>query len=480
MATATATEQAFASTLAGGRRGRRPAVLAGLLLGVVLATALPAGAEVSYPVRDAALAARVNGAPLHAFALDAAWRLARFKQPQVSRTATLETLIGERLLAAAARKTYGEAALYSGQRVGFVQDVALDDQLAGSLRGLYGKELEQVLLRLPGGSLNGVVTERPALDGAALDGAALDAVFGKAGQLRLELALNEQQQARAKNVVVLRYAMPSGAKGVLSLYDIYRRQNVQGRSQLFARQADFLQQQAMQSLAALFVLDWARSQFGGAAVDDLRGVLADQEAVLALQRLHGIGIDTDSGSALLEQLARQAGAAEIQAYYRQHQEEFVRIERVKARHIRLPDEASAQAVYAELRAGGDFAALARRHSRAADARNGGDLGWIKHEGKPDWLAQLAFAQDKGEVSRPIRAPVGPHDPAYWEIVLVEQRVNGMQAADSEAVRYVASNAVAREKALAQLAALRARVLREARIELNRGVLDQPLQILERS
>ncbi|SFM69866.1 peptidylprolyl isomerase [Rugamonas rubra] len=463
-----------------GRRQRRPvdsprALLGGLLLGLTLAAALPASAEVNYAVRDAALAARVNGAPLHAFALDTAWRLARAKQPQVSRTAVLETLIGERLLAAAARKSYGEAALYSGQRVGFAQDVALDDQLAGSLRGLYGKELEQVLLRLPGGSLNGVVTERPALDGAALD-----AVFGKPGQLRLELALGEQQQTRAKAIVVLRYALPNGGKGALSLYDIYRRQNVQGRAQLFARQADFVQQQAMQSLAALFVLDWARGRFGAAAVDDLRGVFADQEAVLALQRLHGIGIDTDSGSPLLEQLARQVGAAEVQAYYKQHQEEFVRIERVKARHIRLPDEASAQAVYGELRAGGDFAALARRHSRAADARNGGELGWIKHEGKPDWLAQLAFAQDKGEVSRPVRAPVGPHDPAYWEIVLVEQRVNGVQAADSEAVRYVASNAVAREKALAQLAALRAHVLREARIELNRRVLDQALQLLEKA
>lgn len=464
----------------GGRRQRRPlasprVLLGGMLLGLTLAVALPASAEVNYAVRDAALAARINGAPLQAFALDAAWRLARAKQPQVSRTAVLETLISERLLAAAARKSYGEAALYSGQRVGFAQDVALDDQLAGSLRSLYGKELEQVLLRLPGGSLNGVVTERPALDGAALD-----AVFGKPGQLRLELALGEQQQTRAKAIVVLRYALPNGGKGALSLYDIYRRQNVQGRAQLLSRQVGFVQQQAMQSLAALFVLDWARGQFGVAAVDDLRGVLADQEAVLALQRLHGIGIDTDSGSPLLEQLARQVGAAEVQAYYKQHQEEFVRIERVKARHIRLPDEASALAVYGELRAGGDFAALARRHSRAADARNGGELGWIKHEGKPDWLAQLAFAQDKGEVSRPIRAPVGPHEPAYWEIVLVEQRVNGVQAADSEAVRYVASNAVAREKALAQLAALRARVLREAHIELNRGVLDQALQLLEKA
>ena len=93
-----------------------------------------------------------------------------------------------------------------------------------------------------------------------------------------------------------------------------------------------------------------------------------------------------------------------------------------------------------------------------------------------WLEQLAFMQPEGQVSRPFRAPVGPNQAAPWEIVLVERRVEAYQAADSEAVRYAARHALAREKAAAQLQALRERLLREARIEVNGKLLDAPLQL----
>lgn len=445
-----------------------------------LAAALPAPpalASVGYQLTDPALAARVDSVPLHAFSVDTLWRQARARDPKAagSRTATLEALVADRLLAAAARKLYGEA-LQSGQAVAFAPDVALDDQLFATLRSQHGKELEQAMQRLPGGGLDGLIAAVPPLEGAALD--ALFGQPGKAGLLRLDLALTPEQQARARAIPVLRYRMPDAPGGVVTLYDVYRRQNVQGRVALQGRQPGYIREQAKLALGVLYAQHWARQQFGAAAVDDLRRVLADAETVTAVQRLHGIGADSHADSAVLNQLAAQASQAEIQAYYRKHKEEFVRIEKVKARHIRLADEQAALAVYGDLRDGGDFAVLARRHSRAADAAAGGELGWVRHEGKPDWLAQIVFSQPEGQPSRPIRAPVGPHANAYWEIVLAEQRVLGYQAPDSESVRYIASRSIAREKAVAQLAALRARVLRDARIEINRRELDRPLQLLE--
>ncbi|WP_229213206.1 MULTISPECIES: peptidylprolyl isomerase [unclassified Duganella] len=447
------------------RRSMCLALLAGAL-------ALPAAATVSYRLNDPALAARIDGAPVTAFSVDALWRLARIKEPQAARSAVLEEVVLNRLLSAAARERFDEAQLYAGQRVGFTRDVALDDQLVATLRTLYDQDMQQALRQLPGGTLDGLI-----VDQAKPTPAALDAVFGKPEQLKLEFTLNAGQLTRARDIVLLRYTLPSGA-GTVTLYDVYRRQNVQGRVALYNRQPDFLQQQAKQDLAARFVLDWSRRRFGDTAIADLRRVLAERGEVHALRQLHGIGDDIESTSPLLQRLAGEVTPAQIAAYYTRHRSEFTRIERVKARHIRLADESSAQTVFKALNNGADFAATARRHSIAADAGAGGTLGWIRHEGKPDWLAQLALAQPEGPPSRPIRTPAGPHDAAAWEIIQVEQRVMGYQAPDSEAVRYAASNALARSTAQTQLAALRQQLLRTAQIDINRGLLDQPLQTLD--
>jgi parvulin-like peptidyl-prolyl isomerase len=450
---------------------RRPALAAALALALSAALA-PAQAAVAYRLNDPAIAARVDGVPLLAFSVDALWRTARQGDPKASRSAALEQAVVNRLLAGSARKTYGEAVLFAGQRVAFAHEVMVDDQLVATLRGLYGKELEQSLQRLPGGSLAGLVTAQPAVDPAALD-----AVFGRAGQLRLEYTLNAAQLARAQEVVVLRYQLPQGPAGAITLADVYRRQNVQGRVALFGRQSAHLQQQARLALAALYVQYWGKQRFGAAAVADLRRVLDEQDAVQALQQLHGIGNDIDAASPVVKQLSAQVSAADIDNYYRRHREEFRRIEKVKARHIRLADERTAQTVADALAGGADFGALARRYS-TADGAAGGALGWLQHSGAPDWLAQLAFSQPEGQPSRPIRSPVGPNEKAVWEIVLVDQRLEGYQDPASEAVRYLAGNAVAREKAAAQLAALRQRLLGAARIDINRSVLDQPLRQLE--
>lgn len=434
--------------------------LRALAAAVTLAASLPGAASVAAAPQAAV---RIDGAPLLAFSVDAMWRLAQAKDPKASRAATLDTLIANRLLAAEARRRFGEAALSSGQRVGFSREVAFDEQLLATLRALYARAIEDEVRRLPGASLDGLIREQPAPDQAALD-----AVFGKTGGLRLEAALTPAQLEQARRVVLLRYTLPRGQEGSITLFDIYQRQNVQGRIALLARERAFMLQQAKLQLAVLFVLDWSRQRFGADAVADLRSVLAEQDDTLALMRLHGVDDDQHAGSALLDGLAARVTPAQVQAYYRRHRDEFVRIEKVRARHIRLPDETTARQVAAALADGADFGALARRHSVAPSAASGGALGWVRHEGAPAWLAQLLFSQPEGQVSPPVRSPVGPDEAATWEIVLVEQRVQGYQGADSESVRYVASRAIAREQALAQLAALRRELLRRARIEVVRA------------
>jgi parvulin-like peptidyl-prolyl isomerase len=425
-----------------------------------VACAWPAAVAAGPALPAGAAAARIDGAPLLAFSVESSWRMARASDASAQRSATLELLIANRLLAAEARKRFGEAALWAGQRVGFAREVGIDDQLVSTLRSLYGKEMEQELQRLPGASLDSVLRPAPPLTEAELD-----TVFGKPGGLRLDLDLNPAQLAQAGQLVLLRFAKPGGGEGSISLADVARRQNVQGRVALFARQRDFMLQQARQQVASWYVLDWSARRFGAASVADLRRVLADQCDVQAMMRLHGMGDDQHAGSRLLDTLAAQVGADQVRAYHARHREDFVRIERVRARHIRLPDEAAARKVAAALAAGADFSQLARRHSIAPDAAAGGALGWIPHDSRPGWLAQFVFTQAPGQVSAPVRTPGAPGRQAAWEIVLVDERVNGYQAPDSESVRHVASRALARELAAAQLAALRSDLLRKARIEI---------------
>lgn len=411
----------------------------------------------------AAVAARIDGQALYALSVDAAWHAALATDPKARRQAALESLVANRLLAEAARKRFGEAALSAGQRVAFAREVGFDDQLTSTLRTLYGAQIDSELAQLAGG-IDGLIRVQ-----APPDQAALDAVFGDPNRLRLDTTLGAAQLERARALVLLRYALPhGGAEGALTVADVYQRQNVQGRVAMFARDVPFMLQQAKQRVAALYVQDWGRRRFGAEAVADLRRTLAEQADVQALMRMHGAGEDAHADSALLDQLARQVTEEQVGDYYRRHRDQFVRIERVRGRHIRLPDEQTAQAVAAKLAAGASFAELARRHSIASDAASGGALGWVRHEGTPGWLAQLLFTYPEGQVSPPVRSPAGPDDHAPWEIVLVERRVQGYQAVDSESVRHVASRAIARQGALAQLQTLRKDLLRKARVEIARG------------
>ncbi|MGW8393087.1 peptidylprolyl isomerase [Pseudoduganella sp. HUAS MS19] len=406
----------------------------------------------------AAVAAHIDGEPLYAFTVDTLWQQRRAAKPKLERRAALEDLIDSRLLSAqASAPAPGEAASLS---VAFAPDVTVEERLVATLREVYGKDLDGAVRVLPGATLESLVTAQPAIPAPQLE-----AIFGRPGPLKLEIALSGEQQSLAGTIDVLRYRLPGGEAASVTLYDVYRRQNVQGRLALSQQPASVAAVQARRIMANAFVLHWARQRYGADAVADLQQAIADGEAVLRLQQLYGVGLDTDSGSPLLNRLSGEASAQEIEAFYYQHKDLFARIDKVRARHIRVADEAQAQRVLKSLQGGADFAATARKMSRAADAAKGGDLGWISADGSKDWLASLAFSQQPGKPSSPIRAPVGPNEAAWWEIVLVEEQLHGAHPLQSETVRYQASRMIALKKAMQQLGEMMENARRSARIEI---------------
>jgi hypothetical protein len=425
-----------------------------LLLAAVLFQAQAALPDQAKP------AAYIDGAPVHALTLRALRHAASEQPDRPSAEAVLATIVADRLQAPWSRKRFSAAQLYPASTVGFAPQATVEQRLAGLVRSLYARELDAAVRALPGASLDSLVEATYPLDPPTLE-----RLFGAPGALRLGYDFTPEQAALAARTPLLRYRLGAGPALTLSVLDVYRRQNVQGRMAFFQREHDVMLAQARQQLASLFVLDWAGRHCGAAALADLRQALDEQETVRGAMRLYGLADGAEAHSPLQAALARQVSPAEIGAYYTAHIDQFRRIDKVRARHIRVGSEALAQRIRAELAAGKDFGTLARRHSLAPSAARGGDLGWIRRSAAPDWLSALALQQPAGTVSSPFRAAVGPQAPATWELLLVARRVEGVYPPDSETVRYMARRAIAHERARAEFAGVRTALVRAARVEL---------------
>ena len=83
---------------------------------------------------------------------------------------------------------------------------------------------------------------------------------------------------------------------------------------------------------------------------------------------------------------------------------------IHARHILVSDEATAKKIIAELKKGGDFAALSKQYSKdPGAAAQGGDLGFFKQGDMVPEFAAVAFALKDNEVSpTPVKTQFGWH------------------------------------------------------------------------
>jgi peptidyl-prolyl cis-trans isomerase C len=89
---------------------------------------------------------------------------------------------------------------------------------------------------------------------------------------------------------------------------------------------------------------------------------------------------------------------------------------VHASHILVASEADANAIIAELKKGGDFAALAKAKSTDPGAAQGGDLGWFKQSDMLPEFAAAAFALPPGQISdKPVHTQYG------WHVIRVDER-----------------------------------------------------------
>jgi len=97
-------------------------------------------------------------------------------------------------------------------------------------------------------------------------------------------------------------------------------------------------------------------------------------------------------------------------YYDSHPDEFKQDEQVKASHILVKTEEEANKVIAELKAGKDFAELAKTYSTdESNKNNGGELGYFDKARMVKPFSDAAFAMEVGAFSQvPVKTEFGYH------------------------------------------------------------------------
>lgn len=86
-----------------------------------------------------------------------------------------------------------------------------------------------------------------------------------------------------------------------------------------------------------------------------------------------------------------------------------------ARHILVDDKATADALTAQLKGGGDFAKIAKEKSKDSSKDNGGDLGWFTPETMVKPFADAVAALQPGQMTdQPVQSQFG------WHIIKLEE------------------------------------------------------------
>lgn len=117
-----------------------------------------------------------------------------------------------------------------------------------------------------------------------------------------------------------------------------------------------------------------------------------------------------------KQLKGAISEADAKKIYDQRVAQLKSENEVAARHILVDNEEKAKEILAKIKAGGDFAALAKENSTDTGSKEqGGFLGYFGRGQMVPEFEKAAFTMIKGQVSEPVKTNFG------WHIIKLEDR-----------------------------------------------------------
>jgi len=99
---------------------------------------------------------------------------------------------------------------------------------------------------------------------------------------------------------------------------------------------------------------------------------------------------------------------DLKKFYEQNKDKFKTGEQIRASHILVKTEKEAKDIQAQIKAGGKFEELAKKHSVDASAAQGGDLGWFGKGSMVPAFEKAALALKEGQVSDVVKSDFGYH------------------------------------------------------------------------
>ncbi|MFS0776631.1 peptidylprolyl isomerase [Neobacillus sp. 3P2-tot-E-2] len=113
---------------------------------------------------------------------------------------------------------------------------------------------------------------------------------------------------------------------------------------------------------------------------------------------------------------------ELQTYFEENKDSFGEAEQVKASHILVADEATANEIKQKLADGADFVELAKEYSTDEGTKeNGGELGFFAKGTMVTEFDDVAFTLPVNEISDPVKTEYGYH------IIKVEEKKEAKEA-----------------------------------------------------
>lgn len=134
-----------------------------------------------------------------------------------------------------------------------------------------------------------------------------------------------------------------------------------------------------------------------------------QRAPGVLRRVNAARDRVLAASFMEQKLSERVTPETVERFYNS-QRDITRLgDEVRARHILVKTGAEAEEVIAQIKAGGDFAQLAREQSiDRATAPLGGEIGWFTRSMMTPALARVAFSTEPGNLAPPFQTEFGWH------------------------------------------------------------------------